>query len=109
MKNPRTYSPLTVEAARLLGARIRAARRERRWTVDELAERVGVTHPTIRKIERGDLTVSLGSAFEAAALLGIPLFGDDPDRRSIEAGRLEDRLAVLPRRVRRPVKVDNDF
>ena len=109
MKNPRTYSPLAIEAAAILGEQVRAARLERRWTVDELAERVGVTHPTIRKIERGDPTVGLGAAFEAAALVGVPLFGGDPDRRSIEAGRLSDRLAVLPRRARRPVAVDNDF
>ena len=109
MRKPRAYSPLTRDAALILGATVRAARRERRWTVDELAERVGVNHTTIRKVERGDLSVGLGTAFEAAALLGVPLFGDDPDRRRIEAQRLEDRLAVLPRRVRRPVKVSNDF
>jgi transcriptional regulator with XRE-family HTH domain len=109
MKKARAYSPLTIEAARLLGARIRATRRERRWTVEELAERVGVAHPTIRKVERGDLTVSLGAAFEAAAILGVPLFADDPARRSLEAARLEDRLTVLPARVRRPVRIDNDF
>jgi transcriptional regulator with XRE-family HTH domain len=109
MKNPRTFSPRTVEAARLLGAQVAAARRERRWTVQELAERVGATHPTIRKIERGDPSVGLGVAFEAATLLGIPLFTDDADRRSVEASRLADRLAVLPERVRRPVRVDDDF
>jgi transcriptional regulator with XRE-family HTH domain len=109
MRKPRTYSPLTVEAARLLGSKIRAARRERRWTVEDLAERVGVNHGTIRKVERGDLTVGLGVAFEAAALLGIALFDDDPGRRSLEAARVADRLAVLPERVRRPARVDNDF
>jgi len=109
MRKPRAYSPLTQDAAQILGATVRAARRERRWTVEELAERVGVNHTTIRKVERGDLSVGLGAAFEAAALLGVPLFGDDPGRRRIEAQRLEDRLAVLPRRVRRPVKVSNDF
>ena len=109
MRKPRSYSPLTVDAARLLGASIRAARLERRWTVEELAERVGVSHPTVRKIERGDLSVGLGVAFEAAALLGLPLFGSDAERRSIEAARLNDRLAVLPQRARRTVKVDDDF
>lgn len=108
MRKPHVYSPLAVEAAALLGQQIRAARRERRWTVDELAERVGVTHPTIRKIERGDPTVGLGSAFEAAAILGLPLFHDDPERRAVETARIADRLAVLPARSRRPV-IDNDF
>ena len=109
MRKPHTYSPMAVEAGRLLGNTVRVARRERRWTVEELAERVGVNHGTIRKVERGDLSVGLGPAFEAAALLGVPLFDDDARRRSLEAARIADRLAVLPERVRRPVNVGNDF
>lgn len=109
MKKPRSYSPMTIDAARLFGASVRAARLERRWSVEELAERVGVNHTTLRKVERGDLTVGLGVAFEAAALVGVPLFGPDEERRSIEAARLNDRLAVLPERARRPVTVNDDF
>jgi transcriptional regulator with XRE-family HTH domain len=109
MKRTRTYSPITVQAARLLGARVRLARRERRWTLQELAERVGVTHVTMRKVERGDLTVGLGVAFEAAAVLGVPLFHQDPSRRTLETGRVDDRLAVLPALVRKPTEVDDDF
>jgi transcriptional regulator with XRE-family HTH domain len=109
MKRARTYSPVTVQAARLLGARVRLARRERRWTLQQLAERVGVTHVTMRKVERGDLTVGLGVAFEAAAIVGVPLFHEDPSRRALEAGRVDDRLAVLPTLVRKPAEVDDDF
>lgn len=109
MKRTRTYSPVTVQAARLLGARVRLARRERHWTLQELAERVGVTHVTMRKVERGDLTVALGIAFEAAAVVGVPLFHEDRSRRSLEASRVDDRLAVLPQLVRKPLKVDDDF
>jgi transcriptional regulator with XRE-family HTH domain len=109
MKRTRTYSPITVQAARLLGARVRLARRERRWTLQELADRVGVTHVTMRKVERGDLTVGLGVAFEAAAVLGVPLFHEEPSRRTLETGRVDDRLAVLPALVRKPTEVDDDF
>lgn len=105
----RTYSPVTVEAAQLLGARVRLARRERRWTIEELAERVGVTRVTMRKVERGNLTVGLGIAFEAAAVLGVPLFHADASRRRLEIGRVDDRLAVLPQVVREPAAVDDDF
>ncbi|MGZ8649351.1 MAG: helix-turn-helix transcriptional regulator [Solirubrobacteraceae bacterium] len=109
MKRTRTYSPVTVEAARLLGARVRLARRERRWTVQELADRVGVTHVTMSKVEHGDLTVGLGVAFEAAAVVGVPLFDEDRSRRALEASRVDDRLAVLPQLVRKPLEVDDDF
>ena len=104
-----SFSPITIEAAGLLGSRVRLARRERRWTVEQLAERVGVTHTTIRKVERGDLTVALGTAFEAAAVLGVTLFHEDEARRSLEAGRIADRLSVLPKAVRAVAEVDDDF
>jgi transcriptional regulator with XRE-family HTH domain len=109
MKRTRTYSPVTVQAARLLGARVRLARRERHWTLQELAERVGVTHVTMRKVERGDLTVGLGVAFEAAAIVAVPLFHEDRSRRALEADSVDDRLAVLPALVRKPAEVDDDF
>jgi transcriptional regulator with XRE-family HTH domain len=109
MARKRTYSRLTIEAARLLGARVRQGRIERRWTQEEFAERVGVSPVTARKIEAGDPTVALGTAFEAAVLVGAPLFGDDPARRSLEAARVADRLALLPSRVRQPWEFDDNF
>lgn len=109
MKRTRPYSPLALEAARLLGGHVASARRERRWTLNELAERVGVTKTTMSKVERGDVTVGLGVAFEAAAILGVPLFSDDAGRRRVEAARIDDRLTVLPRAVRKTTQVDDDF
>ncbi len=110
MKKPRTYSPLAAEAAQLLGNRVRLARIERRWTLEELAERVGINHMTMRKVERGDLSVGLGAAFEAAVLVGVPLFHADPERRYLEARDVETRLALLPKRARRPTgNLSNDF
>jgi transcriptional regulator with XRE-family HTH domain len=109
MKHPRAYSPLTLEAAKLLGAGVRLGRRQRRWTVAELAERAGVSEATMLKVEHGDPGVRLGIAFEAAALVGVPLFDADSPRRALEAARLEDRLAVLPQRVRQPLEADDDF
>lgn len=102
------FSPLALDAARLLGARVRLARRERGWTLRELAERVGVTAPTMGKVERGDPSVRLGVAFEAAVLTGVALFHEDRARLRLEAGRVEDRLAVLPQLVRKPAGADAD-
>ena len=109
MKRERNYSPRTVEAAALLGARIRMGRRERRWTLEELAERVGIGVVTMRKIEQGDPSVGLGLAFEAASLTGVTLFHEEAPRLLLERARVDDRLAVLPRRVRKPTQIDDDF
>jgi transcriptional regulator with XRE-family HTH domain len=108
MKTDR-YSPRTLEAAELLGAEIRIGRLERRWTANELAERVGVSVVTLRKIERGDPSVGLGFAFEAATLTGVPLFHDERPQFSAELRRVKDRLAVLPSRARKLREIDDDF
>lgn len=110
MKVTRTYSPYTLEAARLLGASVSLARRERRWSMQELADRAGITKFTLGKVERGDLTVGLGVAFEVAALVGVPLFHEDRARLSVDIDRARDRIALLPRRVReRRESVKDDF
>jgi transcriptional regulator with XRE-family HTH domain len=100
---------MTLEAARMLGGQVRQARLERKWTLRELAERAGVTHVTMRKVEEGDPSVGLGTAFEAAALVGVPLFAGDVERRALEARRIEDRLTVLPKRARVAAEPDDEF
>jgi transcriptional regulator with XRE-family HTH domain len=109
VRTPHVYSPVAKEAANLLGNRIRLARLERRWTLAELAERSGASVVTLRKVERGDLTVGLGIAFEAAAVLGVALFHRDAGRRQLEADRVADALALMPEAVRTPGSFDDDF
>ena len=108
-KRQHVYPPTVREAAELLGAEVRRARLERRWTVRELAERAGISPTTLQKVERGDPSVSLGTAFDAATLVGVPLFYTDDSRLADEAARLR-RPTLLPRAVRRPRReLDNEF
>lgn len=110
MKRTRTYSPYTIEAARLLGAWVSLARRERRWSMQELADRAGITKFTLGKVEHGDPTVGLGVAFEVAALVGVPLFHEDRSQVGIDIARARERIALLPQRVRaRGEDVKDDF
>lgn len=110
MKRRHSFSRTTVEAAALLGTQVAAARRERRWSAAELAERAGISTFTLSKVEKGDPTVGLGVAFEVAVLVGVPLFVDDRTRLAPALAQARDRLAVLPQRVRAPVtEVDDDF
>jgi transcriptional regulator with XRE-family HTH domain len=90
-------SKYAAEAARLLGARVRLGRRERGWSQAELAERIGITPRTLAKIEHGDLSVGLGAAFEAAALVGVPLFHAERSRLSEDLDLTAARSALLPR------------
>jgi transcriptional regulator with XRE-family HTH domain len=110
MKRTRLYSRETTEAGQLLGAQVAVARRERRWPARELAERAGITQATLRKVERGDPTVTLGVAFEVATLVGVPLFHEDAARLSLDLDRTRSRVALLPQRVRAPAEgVKDDF
>ncbi|HEX3608083.1 MAG TPA: helix-turn-helix transcriptional regulator [Solirubrobacterales bacterium] len=100
MKRARAYSPYATEAMQLLGEQIRRGRRGRRWSQRELAERAGITPGTLIKIERGDPSVRLGTAFEVASLVGAPLFHADRSRLTLDLDRTRARSALLAERVR---------
>lgn len=105
-----TFAGQTLDAAQVLGAQIAQARRERGWTMQELAQRVGVSQRTISNLEHGSPTVTMGIAFEAATLLGIRLFGVEGLELSRLARQGQQMVALLPSRVR-PSKdaVRDDF
>lgn len=103
-------SPIAREALKLLGAEIKTRRIQREWSIDTLARRAGVSHPTIRKAERGDPTVAIGIVFEAATLVGVSLFSEDPQARARHGAQLDRQLELLPQSARAKRKViDNDF
>lgn len=102
MRSKHTWSRPASEAAQVLGLEVARARRERRWTAAELAERAGITAVTLRKVERGDPTVSLGIAFEVATLVGVRLFGVERSALADLVERGQNRLALFPASVREP-------
>jgi len=83
----------------VLGRQIAAERRVREWTQAELAERAGISTKTLIGIEKGATGAAIGTVFEVAALVGIPLVGAmEPAARQL----IDNRLALLPTRVDRP-------
>jgi len=110
MRRSHTYSPQTLDAARVLGLRIAEGRRQRRWTQGELSERAGISKATLRNAERGEPTVAVGMMFELATLVGVELYGLPPGELRNLAARESDRLALLPAHIYpRHVSVDDDF
>lgn len=106
----RTYSRTTQEALALMGGQIRLARKQRKMSEADLAERIGVARSTLQLIEKGHPKVEIGLVFEAAALTGVPLFVTEPSRLASQIERVEDKLALLPQSIRRPrSEVKDDF
>lgn len=96
------------EASRILGIAVRRARIERGWTQAQLAIALGASRRTIQHIEAGEHTVSVGHAFSAAGVLGIPLFDLDRDALARSARDATRTAALLPARVMRPTRRDAD-
>jgi transcriptional regulator with XRE-family HTH domain len=109
-QQPRTYSRITRDVLTLLGGLIRIGRKRRKMSEADLAARVGIARSTLQLIEKGHPKVEIGLVFEAATLVGVPLFVDEPSRLASEHSRIDDKLALLPQSVRVPrSKVKDDF
>lgn len=99
----RAYSRDAQLLSKLLGEQIRLARRRRRWSEIETAERARVSRATLQKIEKGGLGVALGLVLEVCVIVGVPLFGvEDPASATARLDRTRLELTELPKRVRRP-------
>ena len=101
MGNESTRNDPTVEdqvASERLGVRVRGLRRERRLTLEGLAERSGVSRAMISKLERGEKNPTLVVAAKVAEGLGVTL--------SQLVGVEEKREVVLVPRERRMVMHD---
>jgi transcriptional regulator with XRE-family HTH domain len=85
------------------------ARQERKWTEAQLAERVGVSEKTLRNVERGATNVAIGTVFDAAAIVGVPLYHEEATRLTADLASAQAQLALLPQRTRRrPRRVSDD-
>lgn len=60
-------------------------RKERNLTLNELADRLGISTPTDRKILEESPSVAIGTYFEAARTVGVPPYDPDPDRFAVTA------------------------
>lgn len=99
-------TPRSQQAARHPGALVHQGRLARRWTIAELAERARIGTATLKRIEKGTPSVSLGmwlSVLELVGLLPAIMKLDDP-----VAAAILDRTRVQRAR-RKPAAADLDF
>ena len=92
------------------GQLIRTARKERGMTEAELADRMGVSRSTLRRIQDGDPGAAIGSYMEAAIILGIPVMGGDKENIRNMTTLLSYMNKLLPERAQgKVIEVDDDF
>jgi len=110
-KVKRNLSRVTRDATELLGLMIRSARLERNMTASDLAARAGVSRPLLARVEKGDTGVAIGSVFEIAVILGVPLFEPDDDILTFRLQAERRSGALMRKRAFHTCnrKVDDDF
>ena len=64
-------SPAVRRELRRLGSKLKEARLRRRLPQSLVAERAGISRPTLTRIERGDSSVSIGSVALTLQALGL--------------------------------------
>lgn len=103
----KTVSPLLPPTSALLtqfGERLRLARKRRRLTAKQVAERAGMVPMTLRSVERGGAGVTIGAYLAVMQVLGIEkdlehLAAADPLGRELQDARLRPHArASIPRR-----------
>lgn len=93
-----------------LSAMIKAARLERGMSQAELSERLGVSRYTVIALEKGEPKVGVGTVFEAATIVGIPLLANDQRELNKLATTVASLTSILPERGRRKkMTLDDDF
>lgn len=106
----RPYSRYSREAVALLGQLIRQRRIERKMTAEDLAERAHFSRGLVVRIEKGDPRCAIGAVFEAAAIVGVPLFEADQAKLTEKVRATAAALTLLPRSARAPkIGVKDEF
>ena len=94
-RTPPTH-PLAQRQIKALGQRLRAARQRRKMTQRVLAERVGVTVPTIGNLENGSPSTSLATVLRVLTALGLAADVDQIAAEDTLGRELQDRDLKKP-------------
>lgn len=108
----RVHSRIAQQAVTLMGNQIELARKNRRMSETELAQRIGVARATVQRVEQGHPGVEIATVFEAATVLGVPLFSEDKNQSTLvpHIERTLSLIALMPKRARRKrIEINDDF
>lgn len=99
--------PSVLKQLRALGDNLGVARKRRRESLKAWSQRIGVSEPTLMRMEKGDPSVSMGVYATALWLMGrAPVIADlaAPEH---DQGALEEAVRTAKvRAVRKPASID---
>lgn len=97
-------------AVSTLGQLIKLGRQQQPFSQNDLAIRLGVSRQTVIEIEKGNPTVAIGTVFEAAVIVGVPLLSEVAEHLTQWQAALTGFQSVLPARTHtKKVDLKDDF
>jgi len=99
--------PAVRASLRVLGANLAIARKRRRESMRAWAARIGVSEPTLKRLEQGDPGVAMGIYATALWMIGRAQALPELAAPQFDLGALENEVRVAQARaVRAPVSLD---
>jgi transcriptional regulator with XRE-family HTH domain len=79
-----------------IGAKVAHARKERGWSLAQLAQRAGISPAAVHKVEKSGMTPTIASLMKIAAALGksVSYFVEEPSTPDVSVVRAEQRAQV---------------
>jgi transcriptional regulator with XRE-family HTH domain len=79
-----------------IGAKVAHARKERGWSLAQLAQRAGISPAAVHKVEKSGMTPTIASLMKIAAALGksVSYFVEEPSTPDVSVVRAEQRAPV---------------
>ncbi len=99
--------PVVQKHLRALGENLSLARKRRKESLKAWAQRIGVSEPTLVRMEKGDPSVSMGVYATALWMMGRAPALEELAAPAHDMGALEDAVRVArARAVRRPTSIE---
>ncbi len=95
-----TLYPTSAKEMEALGQRLKDARLRRRFSMETVCARAGISRPTLYKVENGDPSVAIGGYVQVMRVLGLVEDLSLIAKEDVLGRRLQDES--LPHRKRAP-------
>ena len=107
-KKPQYMYPGAQREVLSLGQRLKDARLRRRFSMDTVCARAGISRPTLYKIEKGDPSVTFGHYVQVLRVLGLLEDLSQIAEKDVLGRRLQDESMPLRKRAPRNKSKEGD-